>query len=102
MAVSLQVIYPATEGSRFDHEYYAEKHTALVKEHMGAFMTALLVTKGIAGGPKTPPNYHALATLTFASMDDLNAAMKAAGPVLADIPNYTDVEPDVLIGEVVG
>ena len=30
------------------------------------------------------------------------AGLAAAGPVLADIPNYTDSQPMMLIGEVIG
>ena len=32
----------------------------------------------------------------------MDAAMQAAGPALDDIPNFTDVQPQILIGEVIG
>lgn len=101
MGISMQVIYPALEGSRFDHDYYAKSHLALVEEHLGAYLASTLVTKGQSGGPGKAAGYHAIATLVFADEDAFRKAMKVAGPVLADVPNYTDVEPEVLIGEVV-
>lgn len=101
MAVSLQVIYPVSDGSTFDFDYYLSTHFDLVGEHMGPHIAATTVTRGVAGGPKTPPGYHAVATITFADQAALDAAMKASGPVMADVPNFTNVNPDVLIGEVV-
>ncbi|PSL22336.1 EthD family reductase [Shimia abyssi] len=101
MAVSLQVIYPVKDGSTFDHDYYLGKHFELVGEHMGPHIASSLVTRGHAGGPDTPPGYHAIATMTFADQAAFDAAMGAAGPVLGDIPNFTNVQPDILVGEVI-
>lgn len=102
MPLTLQVIYPVSDKSTFDHEYYINTHMALVAEHMGPHISSTLVTKGLAGGPDIPAPYHVVASIVFADQDAMNAAMKAAGPVLADIPNFTNVKPDTLIGEVVG
>lgn len=102
MPVSLQVIYPVTADSTFDHAYYAGAHMALVGEHMGPHIDSTLVTKGLAGGPDTPAPFHAIATMIFADDTAMKAAMKAAGPVMADIPNFTNAEPQILIGETVG
>jgi len=100
MAVSLQVLYPISDGTTFDFDYYTSTHFAIVGEHMGDHVESMLVTKGLAGGPDVPPGYHAVASLVFADQDALNAAMEVAGPVLADIPKFTNVQPQMLIGEV--
>ena len=102
MAVSLQVIYPVTDGTHFDYDYYLSTHMALVGEHMGPHIQSTLVTKGIAGGPDTPSPVYAVASIVFADQDAMNAAMAASGPVMGDLPNFTDVAPQVVIGEVVG
>ena len=102
MPVSLQVIYPVSDDSHFDHDYYAATHLPLVGEHMGAHIDSTLVTKGLAGGPDAPAGFHAVATIVFADQDAMNAAMAKAGPVLADLPNFTNVQPAMLIGEVIG
>lgn len=102
MPVSLQVAYPADNGSTFDFAYYLETHMKMVGEHMGAFIDHTIVTKGLAGGPDTPPPFHAIATIVFKDQAAMNAAMKASGPVVADIPNFYDAAPKMLIGDVVG
>jgi len=100
MPVSLQVLYPISDGTTFDYDYYTSTHFDLVGEYMGDHMEGMLVTKGLAGGPDVPPGYHAVASLVFADQDALNAAMGAAQPVLADIANFTNVQPQMLIGQV--
>ncbi len=58
-----------------------------------------VVTKGLAGGPDTPPAFHAVATMVFVDQGAMDAALGAAGPVLADIPNFTNAAPQMLIGQ---
>jgi uncharacterized protein (TIGR02118 family) len=102
MTLSLQVVYPVDGGTRFDMDYYLGTHMALVSEHMGPNIEQTLVTRGVSGGaPDTSPPFHAVATMTFASQAAMDAAMAAAAPVLADIPNFTDTTPQMLVGEVV-
>ncbi|MEJ8473839.1 EthD family reductase [Roseibium algae] len=101
MAISLQVIYPITKGSTFDYDYYATKHIPLVAEHLGSFVEDMLVTKGVAGGQGTPPAYYAIASMIFPDQSQFDAAMGIADPVLADVPNFTNITPQMLIGEVI-
>lgn len=102
MSVSLQVLYPITDGTEFDYEYYLSTHMNLVAEHMGPHIERTLVTKGNAGGPDLPPSIYAIATIVFPDQDAMGAALKSSAPVMADIPNFTNAEPQILIGEVVG
>ncbi|QDG78462.1 EthD family reductase [Labrenzia sp. PHM005] len=102
MAVSLQVLYPVGPETRFDYDYYAKTHMALVAEHMGPHAVSVQAVKGLAGGPDTPPEFYAVATMIFENQEKLQAASAAAGPVTADIPNYTNTKPQLLIGEVIG
>jgi len=101
MSVSLQVIYPISEGTDFDFDYYLGTHMPLVAEHMGPHIDRTLVTKGLAGGPKTPPGHYAVATMVFADAAAMDAAMRASGPVMADVANFTNVQPQILVGEVI-
>ncbi|AAV93633.1 EthD family reductase [Ruegeria pomeroyi] len=102
MPVSLQVAYPTRDDTTFDYDYYLTTHMGLVAEHMGPHIQNTVVTKGLAGGPDTPPPFHAIATIVFADQNAMNAAMKASGPVVSDIPNFYNSAPQMLIGEVVG
>ncbi len=100
MAVSLQVIYPVSDQSRFDFDYYMNTHMKIVDDTMGPHVEQVVITKGLAGGPDQPAAYHAVATIIFGDQDAMDQAMAAAGPAVADIPNFTNVQPDLLIGEV--
>ena len=102
MTLTLHVAYPATDGTTFDHDYYATTHMQMVAEHMGAHLAGASASKGLAGGPDLPSPFHAVATLTFTDQAAMDAAMGAAGPVLADIPNFTDTTPQMMIGAVIG
>lgn len=102
MAVSMQVIYPITDETKFDYDYYLSTHMGLVGEHMGEHIDSTVVTKGVAGGPDVPPSIHAVATIVFADQDAMNAALAKSGPVVGDIPNFYNAQPTILFGEVVG
>lgn len=102
MPMSLQVIYPISDDTTFDYDYYTSTHMDLVNEHMGPHIAQTLVTKGLAGGPDVPPQSYAVATFTFVDKDALDAAMGAAGPVIADIPKFTNSQPQMLVGQVIG
>ena len=102
MSISLQVVYPITDDTSFDYDYYFSTHMALVNEFMGPHIATTLVTKGLAGGPDVPPPFYAIASFVFADQAAMDAAMGAAGPVLADIPKFTNTQPQMLIGQVQG
>ncbi len=102
MPVSMQVAYPVGDNTRFDYDYYLSTHMALVNEQMGPHLQSAQATKGLAGGgPDTPPPFYAIATLVFPNQEEMDAAMAKAGPVVGDIPNFTNTQPQMLIGEVV-
>ncbi|MEO1102644.1 MAG: EthD family reductase [Pseudomonadota bacterium] len=101
MSVTVQAIYPITDGSTFDYDYYITTHLPLVKTHFGPHgMSAISASKGVSGGPGAPPGYFAIATMTFPDIDRLNAALAAGGPVIADLKNFTNSRAQFLIGEV--
>lgn len=102
MALSMQVIYPITDETSFDLDYYLSTHMPLVGEHMGEHIQSTLVTKGLAGGPDTPPGIYAVATIVFADKAAMDAGLAKSGPVVGDVPNFYNAAPTVLIGEVVG
>ena len=102
MSMSVQVMYPITETSNFDYDYYFGKHMKIVEETMGEHIKSTLVTKGIAGGPPdVPAGYYAIATMVFEDQSAMDLALSKVGTALGDIPNFTDTEPVMLIGEVI-
>ena len=74
---------------------------AIVGETIGEHIKSTLVTKGIAGDSDTPAGYHAIATILFEDKPAMDAALSKLDPALNDIPNFTNSEPAMLIGEVI-
>jgi uncharacterized protein (TIGR02118 family) len=100
--IKVSVFYPNKEGARFDLDYYLHKHIPMVRQKMAAAMKGLGVEQGIAGGmPGAPLPYRVIAHMTFDSMEAYQAAFGPhAQTIMADVPNYTDLQPVVQISEV--
>jgi uncharacterized protein (TIGR02118 family) len=100
--IKLSVFYPNRDGSKFDMDYYCESHIPMVQHKLGAACKSVAVEHGLAGAtPQSRPAYVAMGHLYF---DSLAAFEAAFGPhaqaIMADIPNYTDIEPVIQISEV--
>jgi uncharacterized protein (TIGR02118 family) len=100
--IKLSVLYPNSEGAKFDIEYYCNKHIPMVRHKLGAACKTAAVEQGIAGAtPGSRPAFIAMGHLYF---DSVEAFQTAFGPhveaIMADIPNYTDIQPTIQISEV--
>ena len=100
--IKVSVFYPNKPGARFDFDYYTTKHLPLVRDKLGTALTGIAADQGIAGGtPGSAPAYIAIAHLYFDSVEAFQEAFNpVAGDVLGDIPNYTDLQPELQISEV--
>ncbi len=102
--IRISVMYPSGEGKKFDHTYYARKHMALVQERLGKLgLLRLEVDKGLSGGaPGAPAPFACMGHLYFNTVDEFQRAMKAHGKeLMADVPNFTDITPQIQISEIV-
>ena len=98
------VMYPHSEGARFDTNYYAKQHMDMVREAFKDHgLVDIRVDRGVAGPkPKSPPIYACVGTLTFETLEGYKEAFREHGKRLfEDIPNFTDIEPVVQVNEVV-
>lgn len=103
--IRVSVLYPAKEGATFDHDYYARRHMPMVKARLeGLGLLRLEIDKGVSGGaPKAPAPFVCIGHLYFNSVADFQKGMAAHGAeIMADVPNYTNVQPQVQISEIVG
>ena len=94
--VILSVLYPASDGARFDGAYYDATHIPLVKSAFtSSGLTGVQVFKGLAAGDGGAAPYVAMAHLAFESPEALQASLTGprAGEVFADIGNFTDITP---------
>lgn len=101
--IKVSILYPAKDGARFDMDYYCNTHMPLVASKLGAALEGMAIDRGLAGGaPDTPPEFVAMGHLYFESVEEFQTAFaQSAEAILADIPNYTDIEPIVQISEVI-
>jgi len=101
--VRLMVLYPNDPGKRFDMNYYINKHMPLVKSLLGPYgLVKTEVDKGIASLEGAPAPFVCVAVLYFGSLEGLEKAFEAhLAELTADIPNYTDISPQVQISEIV-
>lgn len=97
------VMYPFTEGARFDHDYYRDQHMPMVKARLGSACLYYTVEKGLAGGaPGTPPAFAAMCAFICDSLEGYLAASKEhRAEIRGDIANYTDITPTIQFSEVV-
>jgi uncharacterized protein (TIGR02118 family) len=93
--IRFSVLYPATDGATFDHDYYRDNHVPLACRTWG--IEAAEIDRGV-NGP-----YVAAVHFRFESTDALNQALAAAGTlaVIEDVKNYTTITPVQQISEVV-
>jgi uncharacterized protein (TIGR02118 family) len=101
--IRVSVSYPATPGARFDLDYYMKKHIPMVEQLLTKFgMSGYSVSKGLAGfAPGSPAEFMIMAQINIDTMEHLQAGMAAESPtIMADIPNYTDIQPHIQIDEV--
>ncbi|MEH6628901.1 MAG: EthD family reductase [Motiliproteus sp.] len=100
--IKVSVFYPQTEDSHFDMNYYLDVHMPMVEERLGSSLKMVSVEEGITGAaPGSQPSYAAMGHLYFDSVDDFQRAFGPhADVILCDIPNYTNVRPNIQVSKV--
>lgn len=99
----VSVMYAGKDGGKFDLDYYAQKHMALVRERLASFgLQRIEVDKGLAGGaPGQAAPYVCTGHLYWNSLDDFQKGMKVHGKeLMGDVPNFTNLTPQMQISEI--
>lgn len=101
--IKVSILYPHRENVRFDLGYYCEKHMTLAARYFEPALRGWSVDKGLSGGePNSAPGFVAAGHFLFDSLEAFQAVFApVAAELVADIPNYTDSAPQILISEVV-
>ncbi len=103
--IRISVLYPNESGKKFDLDYYSHRHMKLVAERLKSFgLIRTEVDRGLAGGaPKSAAPYVCIGHVYFDSVDGFQKGMNTHGKeIMGDIPNYTDIAPQIQISEIVG
>ena len=100
--IKVSLFYPNGEGHEFNIDYYCNKHMPMVQEKLGAACRGVAVEQGLGGlEPGAPAPFAAMGHLLFDSLEDFQAAFGPhAATFMADIPNYTNIQPVIQISSV--
>jgi len=100
--IKISVMYANREGATFDVDYYCNVHIPMVTDLLGEALQGGAVDYGVAGGaPGEPAPFAAIGHLLFNSVADFqNAFGPHAEKILADLPNFTNLQPVIQISEI--
>ena len=100
--IKVSVLYPDRDGSKFDMDYYCTRHIPMVQQKLGTACKGVAVEHGVSGA--TPGSRAAYVAMGHLYFDSAEAFQTAFGPhaqsIMADIPNYTDIEPVIQVSDV--
>ena len=102
--IRIAAIYPNAPGKKFDLDYYAKTHMELVRQRFqGTGLIRIEIDKGIATAePGKPPPFLAIGYMYYDSITEYQKALAThSEELMADIPNYTDIQPYIQISEIV-
>ena len=100
--IRVTAIYPNAPGKRFDFDYYVNSHQKMVRELPAPYGLQRVDSECVVGDgiSDSPSPYIAIGRVEFDTMEHFQEAFsKHAEQFVADVPNYTDIEPQVLISE---
>ena len=100
--IKVSVVYPNSQGKKFDMDYYCNKHIPMVGALLGNALKGATVEKGLGGGaPGSPAPYAGMGNMYFNSVEEFgNAFGPNADKIMGDLPNFTDIEPIIQVSEV--
>jgi uncharacterized protein (TIGR02118 family) len=96
----ITVLYPNSPGARFDFDYYLRHHKTLIERLYGAGIGRYDVRRGILSPDGQAPTYIAVIAIWIGSQEVFDdAAARHAPTVVADLPNFTNVQPLIQFDE---
>ncbi len=98
----ITVLYPNSDGVRFDFDYYERSHATLIMRLYGRGIAKYELRKGMSGPDGGKPAY--VATVNFWVGDQKlfdEAQARHTATLVADVPNFTNVQPTIQFDEVV-
>ena len=89
--IKVSIMYPNSEGARFDADYYVNKHIPLAESKLEG-VRDIQIDIGVRA-LAAPRRYAGIVHFTFDSMEAFGAVFGGPGmaEVGADMANYTDI-----------
>ncbi|MFT5253202.1 MAG: hypothetical protein ACI87N_002231 [Flavobacteriales bacterium] len=100
--IKVSVMYPNGTETKFDVDYYKNSHLPMVVSSLGDALKGVEFSVGIGGRiPGELAPYVAVVDLKFESVAAFQAAFGPHAAVFAaDVPNYTNVQGELQICEI--
>ncbi|MBM3217996.1 MAG: EthD family reductase [Candidatus Rokubacteria bacterium] len=102
--IRVTVLYPNEAGKKFDVDYYKNTHMKLVGDRLKSFgFVRAEVDKGLSSGaPGSAAPFVCIGHVYLNSLAEFQKGMGQHGAeIMADIPNYTNIQPTMQISEIV-
>ena len=101
--IRITALYRNSPEARFDFDYYLKTHMKLSKDRLTDYgMLSYEVEKCLRTMNGDEPDYVCITHADFENMDGLSKGLDAHGnELMADISNYTNVDPEIEVCEVV-
>ena len=102
MTKCVTVLYPNTDGVRFDFDYYVKHHLPMIQRAHGPAVSSIVLRRGTETPDGGKPPYVATLTITIRDQAafDRNEEVHRDG-MIADVPNFSNVFPVIQIDEIV-
>ena len=93
--ISVHIMYPKTDDSTFDMDYYCSTHMPMLAKALGDACTGWGASTVGAGA------WEAIGWANVESQEAFDVAMKEHGAaIMGDVPNYTNVAPELVVGQI--
>lgn len=101
--IEVSALYPNGEGKTFNMDYNCNTHIPMVAGLLGNKVKGATVEKGLGGGePGSQAPNAVMGNLYFETMQDFENSFGAnADAIMADLPNFTNIEPMIQVCEVI-
>lgn len=98
----MTITYPKTDGAGFDMDYYRNAHLPLCARLLAEFgYRGVVLRENQGSGPGSGDLNYASLDILFDNADQMQAGLAKAGDELAaDVANFTNIEPQMVFGEV--
>ncbi|MDA1188110.1 MAG: EthD family reductase [Chloroflexi bacterium] len=101
--IKMMAFYRNQPGARFDHAYYAGKHADMVHRLLKPMgLIKFEVHEGtMEYEPGSKPQYITVASVAFETEEALRKAFDThKNELLGDVPNFTNLEPELQLCKV--
>lgn len=95
--LAITILYPRTDDVTFDMDYYVGTHMPMLADALGEHCHGWGAASIPAG------KYAAMGWAVASGQAEWDAMLAEHGAnIMGDVPNYTNVRPELLVGEITG